>query len=81
MKFKLLVCVCFSERQKKKQLEQIEDRIEELKEKLRVTQMQLQTERETEKQVCLCLSQDPIRVVYTEQTSIKQLHINKACRP
>uniref|UniRef100_A0A8C2JSX1 DAZ interacting zinc finger protein 1-like n=1 Tax=Cyprinus carpio TaxID=7962 RepID=A0A8C2JSX1_CYPCA len=37
-----------AERQKKHKVEEMEDRIEELKEKLRLTQMQLQTERETE---------------------------------
>ncbi|XP_050967910.1 cilium assembly protein DZIP1L isoform X2 [Labeo rohita] len=37
-----------AERQKKKKVEEMEDNIEELKEKLRKTQMQLQAERETE---------------------------------
>ncbi|XP_016428703.1 zinc finger protein DZIP1L-like [Sinocyclocheilus rhinocerous] len=37
-----------AERQKKRKVEEMEDRIEELKEKLRLTQMQLQAERETE---------------------------------
>uniref|UniRef100_A0A672S6Q7 Zinc finger protein DZIP1L-like n=1 Tax=Sinocyclocheilus grahami TaxID=75366 RepID=A0A672S6Q7_SINGR len=37
-----------AERQKKRKVEDMEDRIEELKEKLRLTQMQLQAERETE---------------------------------
>ncbi|XP_058635362.1 cilium assembly protein DZIP1L isoform X2 [Onychostoma macrolepis] len=37
-----------SERQKKRKVEEMEDRIEDLKEKLRLTEMQLQAERETE---------------------------------
>uniref|UniRef100_A0A8C2CUX7 DAZ interacting zinc finger protein 1-like n=1 Tax=Cyprinus carpio TaxID=7962 RepID=A0A8C2CUX7_CYPCA len=37
-----------SEKQKKKKIEEMEDRIEELKEKLKLTQMQLQAEKETE---------------------------------
>ncbi|XP_051754240.1 cilium assembly protein DZIP1L isoform X2 [Ctenopharyngodon idella] len=37
-----------AERQKKKKVEQMEDGIEELKERLRLTQMQLQAERETD---------------------------------
>lgn len=41
----------------------MEDGLEELKEKLRITQMQLQAERETDslrhQQVCLCINQDP----------------------
>ncbi|XP_026119502.1 cilium assembly protein DZIP1L [Carassius auratus] len=37
-----------AERQKKRKVEEMEDRIEELKEKLRLTQMELQAERETE---------------------------------
>lgn len=59
----MLVLVYVSERQKKKKVEEMEDNIEELKEKLRLTQMQLQAERETEslrrQQVSLCLNQDP----------------------
>lgn len=58
-----LAHVCFSERQKKRKVEQMEDGIEELKEKLRVTQLQLQAERETDnlrrQHVSLCLNQDP----------------------
>lgn len=38
-----------SERQKKRKVEEMEDGIEELKEKLRLTEMQLQAERETER--------------------------------
>uniref|UniRef100_A0A9J8C6W6 DAZ interacting zinc finger protein 1-like n=1 Tax=Cyprinus carpio carpio TaxID=630221 RepID=A0A9J8C6W6_CYPCA len=37
-----------AEKQKKKKIEEMEDRIEELKEKLKLTQMQLQAEKETE---------------------------------
>lgn len=55
--------VCVSERQKKRKVEQMEDGIEELKERLRLTQMQLQAEREADslrrRQVSLCLNQDP----------------------
>ncbi|KAI7807253.1 zinc finger protein DZIP1L [Triplophysa rosa] len=41
-----------AERQKKQQVEKMEDGIEELKERLRVTQMQLQAERETDSLRC-----------------------------
>uniref|UniRef100_A0A673I0K9 Zinc finger protein DZIP1L-like n=1 Tax=Sinocyclocheilus rhinocerous TaxID=307959 RepID=A0A673I0K9_9TELE len=52
-----------AEKQKKRKAEEMEDRIEELKEKLKLTQMQLQVEKETEslrhQQVSLCLNQYP----------------------
>ncbi|XP_053492557.1 cilium assembly protein DZIP1L isoform X2 [Ictalurus furcatus] len=41
-------CVCGSERQKKMQVEQMKDGLEELKEKLRLTQSQLEAEREAD---------------------------------
>lgn len=41
-------CVCGLERQKKMQVEQMKDGLEELKEKLRLTQSQLEAEREAD---------------------------------
>lgn len=41
-------CVCGSERQKKIQVEQMKDGLEELKEKLRLTQSRLDAEREAD---------------------------------